>query len=218
MGRRALAWALVLYGVAGLGLAVTGAAIGLDVATRVERLAADADGTLAAAAGATRTAAESFENVDASLSNAQDSATAAAALSTDASGTLRSLALAMELSLLGSQPLLPLAEEFSTSADQAEELAATLDSVGGSMADTRRDLTGVGTELGVLADRLETLRGAGGDGGSPPPLRLFVGLLLVWLLLPALAALVFGLAMLRRAPDVVVVEPVVVDDRPSRPA
>jgi hypothetical protein len=220
MRRRALAWALVLYGAAGLVLAVTGAAIGLDVATRVERLADDADGTLAAAARATRTAADSFENVDASLSDAQESAIAAAALSGDASGTLRSLGLAMELSLLGSQPLLPLAEEFATSADQADALADTLASVGGSLGDTRTDLTVVATELGSLADRLERLRGAGGDEAAPPPLRLFVMLLLVWMMLPAIAALVAGLALLRRPREVVMVEQLPPDDgaRPSRPA
>lgn len=218
MRRRALAWALVLYGATGLLLGVTGAAIGLDVATRVERLATDADGTLAAAARATRAAAESFENVDASLTDARDSAIAAAALSGDASGTLRSLALAMELSLLGSQPLLPLADEFAASADQADALADTLASVGGSLGDTRADLTVVGTELGALADRLESLRAPGNDA-APPPLRLFVMLLLVWMMLPAIAALVAGLAMLRRPREVVVVEPAPPDERrPSRPA
>ncbi len=218
MRRRALAWALVLYGAAGIGLAVTGAAIGLDVATRVERLASDADGTLAAAAGATRAAADSFENVDASLSDAQESATAASALSRDASGTLRSLALAMQLSLLGSQPLLPIAEEFETSAGQADELADTLATVGGSLGDTRTDLTVVGTQLGALADRLERLRGAGTGEADPPPLRLFVILLLVWLVLPAIAALVTGLALLRRPREVVVVPSTAADDRASPPA
>jgi hypothetical protein len=220
MGRRVLAWALVLYGAAGLALAVTGAGIGLDLATRVERLAADADGTLAAAARATRAAADSFENVDSSLSDAQDSAAAASALSRDASGTLRSLALAMELSVLGSQPLLPVAEEFATSADQAADLADTLAVVGDSLGDTRTDLVVVGTELGRLADRLESLRSAGGadDGSDPPPLRLFVILLLVWLLLPAIAALVTGLALLRRTREVIVVQPVAPADGPNPPA
>jgi hypothetical protein len=218
MRRRALAWALVLYGAAGLALAVTGAVVGLDLATRVERLAADADGTLAAAAGATRAAADSFENVDVSLSEAQGSASAASALSRDASGTLRSLALAMELSLLGSQPLLPIADEFATSADQADDLAETLASVGGSLGDTRTDLAVVGTELGALADRLEGLRAADDEDAGPPPLRLFVMLLLLWLVLPAIAALVTGLAMLRQPRDVVVVDATAPGDRPSPPA
>jgi hypothetical protein len=43
-------------------------------------------------------------------------------------------------------------------------------------------------------------------------------LLLMWLVLPAIAALVTGLAMLRRPRDVVVVEPPAPGDRPSRPA
>lgn len=205
MGLRALAWALIVYGVLGLALAITGAAVGLDMAGRVERLAGDADGTLAAAARATRAAADSFDNVDASLTNAEDSAVAAAALARDASGTLRSLAVAMDLTIFGSRPLLPLAEEFTTSADQASTLAETLDAVGGSLGDTRTDTAVVGTQLGLLADRLEAVGGPG--AGDAPPVRLFVGILLVWLLLPALGSLVVGLALLRRTRVVVVRAP-----------
>lgn len=209
MRRGAVAWGLILYGLAGLVLIVAGAAVGLDTATRIERLAADADGTLAAASRATETAAESFANVDASLREAETSAIAAAALSRDAAGTLRALGLAMELSLFGTQPLQPLAAEFVTSAEQAEALAATLTSVGESLGATRTDAVRVGAELGTLADRLDSLRGStGADPGSPPPLRLFIGLLLAWLAVPALAALVAGLVLLRRAPvTTTVVEP-----------
>lgn len=220
MGRRALAWGLILYGLVGLALLLSGAAIGLETASRVERLAADADGTLAAAARATGAAADSFVNVDASLSEAEASATGAAALSRDAGGTLRSLALAMELSLLGAQPLLPLAAEFVTSAEQAEALADTLTSVAGSLGDTRTDVVRVGTELETLGAQLESLRGSSGaaDGG-PPPLRLFIGLLLAWLAVPAIGSLVAGLAMLRRRPaPVAVVHPPPSVEPPSPPA
>lgn len=199
MGRRALAWGLILYGLAGLLLLVGGAAAGVDTASRIERLAADADGTLAAAARATEAAADSFANVDTSLGEAETSAVAAAGLSRDAAGTLRSLALAMELSLFGAQPLLPLSAEFITSAEQAEELSDTLTSVAGSLGNTRTDVVRVGAELETLGERLESLRGSSGaTDGSPPPLRLFIGLLLAWLALPAIAALVAGLALLRR--------------------
>lgn len=222
MGRRALAVGLILYGVAGLALTVAGAAIGLDAASRIERLATDADGTLEAASRATRTAAESFGNVDLSLSEAQASADAAAGLSRDAAGTLRSLAVAMELSFLGAQPLLPLAAEFVTSADQADELADTLGAVGGSLADTRTDVASIGTELETLAVRLEALRGTGDEGSGAPALRLFVALFLAWLLLPAIASLVAGIAMLRQPPPPVVVTPPAgaaePPTRPSRPA
>lgn len=219
MERRALAWGLILYGAAGLVLIVAGAVVGLEAASRIERLAADADGTLAAATRATEAAAESFTNVDASLDEAETSAIAAAGLSRDAGGTLRSLALAMELSLFGAQPLLPLAAEFITSAEQAEELADTLTKVGGSLGDTRTDAVRVGTELEALSDRLDSLRGSSGTSDdAPPPLRLFIGLLLAWLALPALGAVVAGLALLRRPrPDVTVVEPPLPRDRRTNP-
>lgn len=198
MRRRALGWGLIVYGIAGLILIVAGAVAGLDVAARIERLAADADGTLAAAARTTDAAAASFANVDASLSEAQASAVAAAALSRDASGTLRSLALAMELSFFGSQPLLPMSDEFNASADQADALAETLATVGGSLGDTRTDVVRVGTELDLLADQLELLRGSSDGGtGAAPPLRPFIGLLLAWLAVPAVGGLIAGLAMLR---------------------
>ena len=201
MGRRALAWGLILYGVAGVILVIAGAIVGLDVGSRVERLAGDADGTLAAAARATEASADAFENVDASLDEAEASATAAATLAREAAGTLRSLALTMELSVLGAQPLLPLAADFVTSADQADDLANTLTSVGSSLGDTRADTARISAELETLGTRLEDLRGSSGAAdGDPPPLRLFIGLLLAWLAVPALASLVTGLTLLRRRP------------------
>lgn len=207
MRRRALGWGLIVYGVVGLFLIVAGAIAGLDVATRIERLAADADGTLAAAARTTDAAASSFVSVDSSLSEAEESARAAAALSNDASGTLRSLALAMELSLFGAQPLLPLAGEFNASADQAAALADTLGTVGGSLGDTRTDAIRIGTELELLSEQLASLRGSSGtdEAGDPPPLRLFIGLLLAWLAVPAIGALIAGLAIVRTPPAPVTV-------------
>ena len=195
--RRLLAWVLILYGVLGLVLVVGGAAIGLDVAARVERLTATADGTLAAAARSIDVAAEAFTNVDASLSESQESADAAAELARDASGTMASLAQAMELSVFGAQPLLPLAAEFDASAEQASALADTLDRVAASLSDTRTDVTGIGTELAGLSAELGALRDANDTTGTAPPVRLLVLLLLAWLLVPAAGGLLIGLALLR---------------------
>ena len=200
MRRRLLGWALVVYGVVGLVLVIGGAAIGLGLASQVERLAVTADGTLAAAVRSTDAAADAFGNVDASLTEAETSADAAAALSRDASGTLASLARAMELAVFGAQPLLPLAGEFEASSEQAAALGDTLDRVGGSLGDTRGDVARIGTELETLSAELAALREANGSGGSAPPLRLFVGLLLAWLLVPAVGALLGGLALLRMPP------------------
>jgi hypothetical protein len=212
--RRALAWLLIVYGIAGLALIGLGAAAGLDVAARIERLAADADGTLAAAASATDAAAQSFTNIDVSLAEAQASASTAAALSRDASGTLGSLSVAMRLSIFGAQPLLPLAGDFAASAEQASELAGTLDSVGASLGDTRIDVSRVGVELEVLSEQLSALRSSNATSdGAPPPLRLFIGLLLAWLAVPAVGAIVAGVAMLRPPVTTTIVERVETDRR-----
>lgn len=199
MRRRLLAWSLIGYGLIGIVLVLGGAMMGLDLAGRIERLAVSADGTLAAAARSTDAAAQAFTNVDASLAESEASADAAASLARDASGTLASLARSMELSVFGAQPLLPLAGEFSASSEQASALAETLDRVGGSLGDTRTDVARIGGELEGLSAELDSLRDANGAGGSAPPLRPFVLLLMAWLLVPAIGGLLGGLLLLRRA-------------------
>ena len=169
-----LGWSLVLYGLLGLGIVLGGAVVGLDVAARVERLASAAGGTLDAAARSTEAASDAFTNVDASLAESQVSAEGAADLALEASGTLDSLSRAMELSVFGAQPLLPLASEFADSADQAALLAETLDSVAASLDETRGDVSAhrrrarparepAGDPAGV--DRLRRRR------STDPPLR-----------------------------------------------
>lgn len=194
---RLLAWSLILYGLLGFVLVLGGAVIGLELASRIERLAATADGTLAAAVRSTDAAADGFTNVDGNLSEAEGSAEAAGALARDASGTLASLARAMELAVFGAQPLLPLAGEFDASAEQAAALGETLDRVGGSLGATRSDVTRIGTELNTLSAELAVLRDANGTDGAAPPLRPFVMVLLAWLLVPAIGGLLGGLALLR---------------------
>ncbi|MGI8657855.1 MAG: hypothetical protein ACR2K4_03670 [Candidatus Limnocylindria bacterium] len=201
MSRRVAGWALLLYGVLGLLLVAGGAPTGLSLASSVERLSLTADGTLEAAIRSTDAAAKAFVNVDGSLSQAEQSADAAAALARDASGSLSSLAVAMQISLLGAQPLLPLASNFEDSAAQADALAGTLDGVAGSLGDSRVDIARIGSELGELSTELGVLREAGGSGASAPPIRLFVMLLLAWLLVPALGGVVTGI-MLLRTPEV----------------
>lgn len=199
MGRRLLGWSLVLYGLLGLAIVLGGAVVGLDVAARVERLASAAGGTLDAAARSTEAAADAFANVDASLADSQLSAEEAADLALEASGTLDSLSRAMELSLFGAQPLLPLAGEFAASADQAAALAETLDRVAASLDETRADVSGIGVELDRLATQLAVLQESSGSGGTAPPVRPFVILLLAWLLVPAVGGVIGGLAVLRSA-------------------
>lgn len=200
MARRALGWTALAYGLAGIALVLVGAIGGLGMADRVEDLALRADTTLAAAERAARASAESFSAVDASLEEAQASADGGALLARDAAATLDSLALSMSISILGTQPLEPLAEDFATSADQAVALADTLDRVGGSLGETRLDMTSISVEIDSLAAELESLRESSTTDGSPPPIRLFVTMVLVWLALQAVGAIIAGAALLRPAP------------------
>ena len=200
VSRRGLGWLLLIYGLMGLALVAGGAFIGLDLAARVERLSTEADTTLVAAARATEAAADAFDNVDGSLAEARASSDSAAALAREASGTLDQLAIAMDLSIFGAQPLQPLAGEFADSADQAAALADTLDEVGASLGDTRADAARIGPELATLGEQLRTLGAdpdaTAGSVGSPP-LRAFVVLLLAWVGMQAFVSLVAGLTLAR---------------------
>jgi len=197
ISRRAAAWLLVLYGLLGVVLVVSGALVGLDAADRFERLATDANVAITSAAAATDAAADSFANIDASLAESRTSADAAAALAREASGTLTALASAMSLSFFGAQPLLPLAGEFTTSAEQAAELAETLDGVGSSLGDTRAGVARIAPQLERLSEELDAL-GAGSERATgTPPLRVFVVVLLAWLLMQAAGSLLGGLMLMR---------------------
>lgn len=205
--RRWLGWALIAYGVLGVAMIAAGTLIGLDVADRVERLATDANTTLTAASRSTRTAADSFDGIDTSLERAGSSSAAAAALARRSETTLDELATAMELSIFGAQPLLPLAGDFRESASLAGDLATTLDEVEESLGSSRRDIGDIGTELEALADDLEAMSDRSGSS-SPPPMRLFVGLLLAWLAVPVVASFVGGVLLLHTAdPSVRAPEP-----------
>jgi len=200
ISRRGLGWALIAYGVLGVALVLGGAPAGLSLAASVETLAVTADDTLRAAVASTEAAADAFVNVDASLAQAESSAQSAAELSRDASGTLTSLSAAMELSVFGVQPMLPLAGEFEASASQAFALGDELTGVADSMGGTRDDVAQIGSELSRLSVELAKLREAGGNGDAPPPIRTFVLLLLAWLMVPAIGGIVGGAALLRTLP------------------
>ena len=195
--RRLIGRLLLAYGVLGFALVAVGALVGLDLAGRVESLSGTATATLSAASRATDAAADAFVNVDTSLDEAVASADAASVLAREASGTLRSLAVAMDISVFGTQPLAQLADDFNASADQAEALAGTLDGVGASLGDTRADVALIGPELSALSAELSALGETPDAASAAGPLRLFVVLLLVWLLMQAAGSLAAGFVLVR---------------------
>jgi len=201
ISRRTTGRLLIAYAILGFVLVAFGAFTGLELAAQVERLSGTADEALSAAARATEAAADSFTAVDGSLSDAQTSADSAAGLAREAAGSLRSLAAAMDVSILGTQPLQGLAAAFETNADQADALAGTLDAVGESLGDTRTEIARIGPELSSLSEELRTLGTEPEAAAAAPGLRLFVVLLLVWLVMQAFASLVAGLVLLRSPRD-----------------
>ena len=196
MTRRQLGWGLVVYGVVGIVLVIATAGFGLGAATRIDELADGAERTLDAAANSTGAAAEAMSGLDASLSETLASARNAAELSRDASRTLEALGRAMQVSVFGAQPLLPLADDFATSATQASALGDTLDRLGESLESSAPDVSRIGLELEGLRTELRGMRDAMADGGEGSPITAFVLLLLAWLLVPALGGLVAGLALI----------------------
>lgn len=201
MSTRRLGWALSAYGAVGIVLLIIVAAVALDAAARAEHLVGSANTTLESAATTADAAADAFTGADESLDRGAASAADAATLSREASGTLRSLSAAMELSIFGTQPLLPLADDFGATADQAASLADQLDGVGTALSDTRTDITLVGERMRDLADDLAAVSPSGDPAASMPPLRLIVALLAIWLGLPAVGALAAGIWFLRAHPS-----------------
>lgn len=198
---RMLGWLLLLYAAVGAVLVVAALAIGGPLLGRLDRLAGTAVGSMDAAAKAADAAADAFTGFDSSLAQARRSTDEAALLSREASGTLQSLSDAMGLSILGAQPLLPLADEFATSARQLQAMGANLEGIGEALTTNRGDIDRVGGELRTLANELQLLRGrvAIEQGGARPPLSwLFYGFV-AWQTLPIGAAAVGGLVALRRA-------------------
>ena len=204
-----LGWLLAAYATLGVVFIIAAALIGGPLVARVERLSGDASGTLRAATTAADAAADAFGGFDASVGQAHDSARSAAELSRETSVTLDGLAQAMSISIFGTQPLQPLAGQFSASADQLRSLGDDLDGIGSALVTNRADIDEVGSRMRTLADELGALQGgvANEASGAGLPLGwLFWGFLL-WQLLPIVAAAVAAWRLLRPRRTVAVAVP-----------
>jgi hypothetical protein len=197
---RTLAWLLLAYAAVGVILVALGLLVGGPLMARADRLASSASGSLDSAAAAAAAAADSIGGFDDSLSRARSSTDEAARLSADAARTMDSLADAMGVNLLGTQPLLPMADGFRTTAGQLRDLGGSLGGIGQALGTNQADLAAVGTQLDRLAQELGDLRGSIGQeraGASPPLSWLFYGFL-AWQLLPIAAAALGGRWLLAR--------------------
>jgi hypothetical protein len=202
---RILAWLLAAYAAVGAVLVVAALLVGGPLVVRVDRLTTSAVQTMDAATDAANAAADAFDGFDTSVQEAHASAADAANLSRETASTIDALAAAMSLSVLGSQPLLPLADEFTRSASQMRELGDNMDGIGEALTTNREDIAAVGSRMRQLADRLVGLGGRIGEEratGVIPLTWLYYGFLL-WQLLPILAAAVASRWLFRHTREVV---------------
>lgn len=199
-GMRTLAWILIAYAAIGVVFLLVAVLVGAPLVDRADRLASSASGSLDSAAAAAAAAADSLDGFEGSLGQARTSTQQAAGLTSDAAGTMDSLADAMGLSVLGAQPLLPLADEFRTTAGELRDLGASLGGIGQALSANQSDLGSVGAQLDRLAQELGALRGGIGQeqaSASPPLSWLFYGFL-AWQVLPMVAAAMAGRSLLAR--------------------
>lgn len=210
-GMRMLGWLLAAYAAIGLVLVVAAFLVGGPLVSRLDRLSTAATTTMAAAAEAADAAADAFGGFDASLGEARRSASDAASLSRETSATLDALAAAMSLSIFGTQPLLPLADQFSASAQQLRQMGDNLDQIGEALVANQSDIARVGVRMRTLADRLGSFQARLGSErltGDLPLGWLFYGFVL-WQLLPIVAAGIGAAWLLRHT------RTVLVPDRPT---
>lgn len=196
---RIAGWSLVAYGLAGLTLLVLAVVIGTGPVASAEELLASLDGTLQAAADTARSSSTALLSVDAGMEQAQAGTRDASALVGNAATTSGQLADAMSLSILGTQPLIGLADDFRTIAAQLSSLGTTLSTVGDALATSTSDLATVRADVDRLAGEVELARDQTGPGSGfgAGSLRLAYLALLAWLVLPAIGALALGIGLLR---------------------
>jgi hypothetical protein len=214
--RRRLGMGLIAFGVAGLVLIGAAGALVLaslravdDAASGFEQQRTEIVGMLGPASAALEGAATSASNAGTSLASTRDAATQASELMTRLSASFESLASLGSFEILGARPFATLSGQFAEVAAQSRTLSADLALTAGAMQTNISDSAAVAADLRALAAQLDSLEaslGAGPDGEVPAtdaslPIAaarfVLVGLL-VWLAVPALAALTLGWRWTRR--------------------
>ena len=195
---RATAIGLTVYGVVGVLLLAIALAVGLEATGRIERLTSSLSATLTSSATTARSSATALTSLRDGVKQGSASAADAGRLAEQASTTSRELGAAMSVSLLGAQPLLPLAGQFGDLSAQLHSLSGNLRSMGTALETSGANLADVQVEVQGLATRLEALTGHSGVAIVPTGmLRLALGGLLLWLAIPAFGALALGVTLLR---------------------
>jgi uncharacterized protein YoxC len=213
-GLRILGSVLVGYGLTGIALfGIVLAALGPPIvavgslSTSLEQERQEVLDTLTRASDTITQTAAGVRGMDTSLDRAQAATNQASGLSSGMADNMHGLAQAMNVSVLGIQPLAGLAPSFEQSAASFETLGQDLDDIATALGDNRQSVQSVAAsldQLGVSVARLTTSIRTGpafslGADGSLDALRIATLAVLLWLSLAALGCVVAGIACWRLA-------------------
>jgi hypothetical protein len=210
---RGLGLCFVAYGAAGVVILIVGVlsvSRPLDEVRSLTRTLEEQRAGLVTSLDATaRTlddAAGGVDGMDDSLTQARAATDRAAGLANDVSFTMGQLAGAMHIEILGNRPLEALSSNFSRAAGQLAALASDLGAIGTALSQNEADVRVVSEDLRTLRDSVDELADLV-EGGprlevsatAIDTIRLVVAALFIWLLTLAVASIVFGVALWRRA-------------------
>ena len=163
----------------------------------IDRLALvdPAAGALSDASAILGDTTSAFGGFGTSLESAQQSTMQAATSARDASATANRVADGMNISILGAQPFASVSQDFRKEAQDLAKMADLLDTLTVSLKTNQQDVAKIRGDLALLKTRIDSARSAAPV--SVDSLRALLILLVLWLALPALAALGGGAWLLR---------------------
>lgn len=215
--RRRIGLGLIAFGVAGLVLIGAAGALLLasfkaveDAASGFEEQRAEILAMLGPASDALDGAASSAANAGTSLQETRDAANQASELMRRLASSFESLASLGTFEILGARPFASLSGQFAEVAAESQTLSADLSEAATAMTTNVSDSAAVAADLRELAAQLDTLETSlGGPDGEAPardtglPIAaaqaVLIGLLL-WLAVPAIAAISLGWRWTRAVP------------------
>jgi prefoldin subunit 5 len=211
--RRAIGAGLTAYGLAGIvaGFVIVGAT--LAVGSGLEPAVASVERQRDALVASLERSSSALDQSAAIAGDAAAGAQQAAAIASQSADVSRQLAETLsrlsstfgDFGILGTRPFEPLAEDAAQVAAQLRGIATNLDALGISLSRIAREIPPLAVELEAVAAELTTLATelatfAVPDAAAEAFRWLVVGvvMLVAWLLVPALASLAAGIALLRR--------------------
>jgi len=191
MGRRrtrVFASALIGYGASGVLLLTALTVAIVPMASTIDAVARSSEDVRATLV----TTTDAFDDFSESLLSARRSAERAASAARSSASAAKQLADGMAVSIFGAQPLLGLSAGFQKQSADLDSLASELDRLALSLGTNEADVRAIKTQIGALSARANAIS-VGGSALLVPALFL----LMLWLAVPAVAALVAGIALVR---------------------